>query len=73
MRLAGLTQVVELPIKGEVLLFHYPIPTVSSSLFLLLFPEQHWKICGMALLILLEVRFDLGFGFLGGLIFKTDY
>lgn len=35
-------------------------------------PEQHWKICGMVFLILLEIRFNLGLGFFVGLIFKTD-
>lgn len=58
--MTGLTPVVELPIKGEVLLFHNPIPEVFSS-FLTIFAERHWKFCGTALLIWLEIGFSSGF------------
>lgn len=58
--MTGLTPVVELPVKGAVLLFHHPIPAVFSSLFTI-FAEWHWKFCGMALLICLEIRFSSGF------------
>lgn len=60
--MTGLTPVVELPIKGEVLLFHNPIPEVFSSL-LTIFAERHWKFCGTALLIWLEIGLCSGFRF----------